>query len=134
MDTICRARGKGLYPQFFIRQAVGTHDGGCGELPCQLLHVLDCGKLQVHNGHVCTVPRDGKSQLIDSTHHVHSPEMVVKRLRQRLTRFAVALCDNYAERFHRTHPLGVEAFPPDSRILQGILQQGLDEFIFSLTP
>lgn len=100
VTTIGSACGQGLHPHLFVRQAMCTHNGGCGELVAQLLHVSHCGKFQVHNGDIGPVSGNGISQFIDTTHHIHRPEMVVQRPRQRLTSLAVALRDNYTERFH----------------------------------
>jgi hypothetical protein len=96
--------GKGLGPHLFVGQPVGAHNRGGGELPSQFLDFINRGEFQVHDGHIRPMLRDGMTQIFNTTDQVHSTKMVVQGLSERLTRFAVALGDNYTERLHTTHP------------------------------
>jgi hypothetical protein len=121
--AISGACGEGCCPHLLVGETMGTDDGCARELMAQLLDNIDSGKFEVHYRHVRAVPWDRMTQIVDSPNQVYSPKMVVQGLGQRFTRIAVALGDNYTERFHTAHPwVGWRRFRR-VRILQDTLQE-----------
>ena len=121
-----------LRPHLFVGQPVCTDDGGRRKLTSELVDLINARKFQVHDGHVCPMLRDGMAQIFNTADKVYSPKMVVQGLSERLTRFAVALGDNYTERLHTTHPCLLEAFPPGSQVTAGRPAGGKDFYFFAV--
>ena len=127
--AICGACGERLCPHLLVSETMGTDNGCARELVAQLLDYIDTGKFQVHYGHVCAVPWDGITQVIDTADQIYGPEVVIQGLGQGLARLAVALGDNYTERFHTAHPWLAGGVSAGVRILQDSLQE-LGAFYF----
>jgi len=104
VTTIGCANRQCVRPHFLVGQAMRADNGSVCKIPLELLHFHERGQLKVNDRYIGSVSGDGLPEFIHIAGQMHHTEMVIKRFRQHFRSFAVALRDNYTQRFHETLP------------------------------